>query len=87
MFPFFLVAQFFHPFQDDHFDRVDLVVLPDPVGLVLLADLGDLSESRPHYKEPATPIIRQCNGIFTDQSIFRYFFSCETMETGQFQSA
>ena len=32
-------------------------------------------------QEPATPIIRQCNGIFTDQFIFRYFFS----EIGQFQ--
>ena len=27
-----------------------------------------------YYKEPATPIISQYNGIFTDQSIFRYFF-------------
>ena len=30
-----------------------------------------------HYKEPAIPIISHCNGgndIFTDQSIFRYFF-------------
>ena len=26
-----------------------------------------------YYKEPATPIISQYNGIFTDQSIFRYF--------------
>ena len=29
-----------------------------------------------------TPITRQCNGIFTDQSIFRYF----SREIGQFQS-
>ena len=35
-----------------------------------------------YYWEPATPIISQCNGIFTDQSIFRYF-SCEVP---QFQS-
>ena len=34
------------------------------------------------YLEPATPIISQCNGIFTDQSIFRYF----SRELGQFQS-
>ena len=34
------------------------------------------------YQEPTTPIISQCNGIFTDQSSFRYF-SCEI---GQFQS-
>ena len=34
------------------------------------------------YLEPATPIIRQCNGIFTNQSIFRYF----SREIGQFQS-
>ena len=26
-----------------------------------------------HYQEPATPIISQCNSIFTDQSIFRNF--------------
>ena len=26
-----------------------------------------------HYWEPATPIVSKCNGIFTDQSIFRYF--------------
>ena len=35
-----------------------------------------------HYLEPATPIINQCNGIFTDQSIFRYY----SREIGQFQS-
>ena len=35
-----------------------------------------------HYWEPATPIMRQCNGIFTDQSIFRYF----SREIGQLQS-
>ena len=34
------------------------------------------------YQEPATPILSQCNGIFTDQSIFRYF----PREIGQFQS-
>ena len=26
-----------------------------------------------HYEEPAISIISLCNGIFTDQSIFRYF--------------
>ena len=35
-----------------------------------------------HYLEPATPIMRQCNGIFTEQSIFRHF----SREIGQFQS-
>ena len=35
-----------------------------------------------HYLEPATPIISQCNSIFTNQSIFRYF----SREIGQFQS-
>ena len=35
-----------------------------------------------HYWEPATPIINQSNGIFTDQSIFRYF----SREIGQFRS-
>ena len=35
-----------------------------------------------HYLEPATPIISQCSGIFTDQSIFRNF----PREKGQFQS-
>ena len=39
-------------------------------------------KSGAHYWEPATPIISQCNGIFTDQSLFRCF-SCKT---GQFQS-
>ena len=35
-----------------------------------------------HYQEAATPLISQCNGIFTDQAIFRYFSG----EIGQFQS-
>ena len=35
-----------------------------------------------HYWEPATPIISQCNGIFTKQYVLRYF--CR--EIGQFQS-
>ena len=35
-----------------------------------------------HYKEPATSTISQCNGIFTDQSIFGYF----SREIGQSQS-
>ena len=35
-----------------------------------------------HFWEPATPIMSQCNGIFTDQSIFRYF----SREIVQFQS-
>ena len=34
-----------------------------------------------HYWGPATPIISKCNGILTDQSIFRYF----SREMGQFQ--
>ena len=37
---------------------------------------------RSPFLEPATSIISQCNGIFTDHFIFRYF-SCEI---GQFQS-
>ena len=44
MFPFFQVAQSSHPFQDDHYYRGDLVVLPDPEDLLFLADLEDLSE-------------------------------------------
>ena len=32
----------------------------------------------------ATPMINQCNGIFTDQSIFRYF--PHKIKIGQFQS-
>ena len=40
------------------------------------------SIARAHYQEPATPIISLCNGIFTDQSIFRYF----SREKGHFQS-
>ena len=35
-----------------------------------------------HYYEPATLILSQCDGIFTDQSKFRYF----SREIGQFQS-
>ena len=30
-------------------------------------------QSESHYQEPATLIISQCNSIFTDLSIFRYF--------------
>ena len=39
-------------------------------------------KSGAHHQEPATPIISQCNGIFTDQPIFRYL----SREIGQFQS-
>ena len=41
-----------------------------------------MSKDRVHYQEPATPIISQCNDIFIDQTIFRYF----SREIGQFQS-
>ena len=41
---------------------------------------GNLVLSGAHYLEPATPIISHCNGVFTDQSIFRYF----SREKGQF---
>ena len=43
--------------------------------------LMKLIGSGAHYWEPATLIISQCNGIFTDQSVFRYF----SLEKGQFQ--
>ncbi len=45
-------------------------------------EISSSHQSGAHYWEPATPIISQCNGIFTDQSIFRYF----SREIGQFQS-
>ena len=42
---------------------------------------GDENEEPITRSPAATPIIIQCNGILTDQSIFRYFSS----EVGQFQ--
>ena len=51
-----------------------------PDGSSALANLN-ITQAGAHYWEPATPIISQCNRIFTNQSSFRYF----SREIVQFQ--